>query len=160
MATGGRELRAKCTTEVESKFIDIWADILEELGTKVYQSPGTDASCTSCKAGVQRMRHCAQPHARDDTKLKQQKNVDPEHYVRHFSFVTNYYYFNMCDRLGKHQHGGRFRRSVTIALTYTCVLMSTLSPPYFDCLISYMLPTVQCSSTCSTSLHSLISLLQ
>ena len=48
-------------------------------------SPGTDASCTSCTAGMQRMRHCAQPHARGDTKLKQQKMVDPEHYVRHFS---------------------------------------------------------------------------
>ena len=83
-----------------------------------------------------------QPHARGNTKLKQQKKVDPEHYVRPFAFVTNNYYFNRCDRLCKHQHGRHFQHSVTTALTYTCVLISTSSPPYSDCLISYMLPTI------------------
>ena len=82
MATGGRELRAKCTTEVERKFIDIWADILEELDKKVPLQgpmPPTRAVLLTCKE-CNTLRSI-QPHARGDTKLKQQKKEDPEHYA-------------------------------------------------------------------------------
>ena len=104
-----------------------------------------------------------QPHGRGDTKLKQQKNVNPKHYVRHFFFVTNYYYLNRFDRLCKHQHGGHFQHSVTITLTYTSVLISTSSPPYSDCLIPYILPTVHARvppCALQVSMHLAISLLQ
>ena len=93
MATRGRKPRVKWTSEVERKFIDIWADILEELDKKVplqEPMPPTQAALLACKE-CNTVRSI-QPHARGDRKLKQQKKEDPEHYVRPFSFVTNYYY--------------------------------------------------------------------
>ena len=49
--------------------------------------PPTQAALLTCKEcdTVQSI----QPHARGNTKLKQRKKADPEHYVRLFAFVTN-----------------------------------------------------------------------
>ena len=67
-----KKLRVKWTTEVESKFIDIWADILEELDKKVpllVPTPPAQAALLACKE-CNTVRSI-QPHARGDTKPKQ-----------------------------------------------------------------------------------------
>ena len=70
MATGGRKPRVKWTADVERKMIDIWADILEELGGKMMTRKKESIATVRLNAYISQELNMAaratQPHVIND----------------------------------------------------------------------------------------------